>query len=224
MTTRTSRSGSAAPEGRARLLAGVAVAAAAGFARLALAVAHRDTAPADEAVHDATALPEDHPVREAAAAIAPAGKKKMYLPAALALSACILAAPGARAPGALRSRAAGAAAVVAAAGMARGLNPAFDRWLPQPPPPPGHPPDRPVFPSGHALGPGAVALAVAYVAAREGVAPAAAAFPAALAVPLVLSGARVVEEKHWITDMIGGYLGAAALASTTLAAYERARG
>ena len=153
---------------RALILAAVAVVAGAGFGRLAAAVARRDTAPADEAVHEATAVPEESTVRQAAATIAPAGKKKMYVPAALGASLYVLAAPGALRPGALRTRAAGVAAMLLTALAARGMNPAFDRWLPQPPPPPGHPPDRPVFPSGHAFGPGALSLATAYVMAREG--------------------------------------------------------
>ena len=210
--------------GRALTLAVVALIAGAGFGRLAAAVARRETAAADEALHEATAVPEDHPVREAAAAIAPAGKKRNYLPAALCASVFVLAAPGAREPGALRSRGAGVGAILLAAAAARGLNPAFDRWLPQPPPPPGHPPDRPVFPSGHAFGPGAVSLATAYVLAREGLAPAAITFPLALTVPLVMSGARVLEEKHWASDVAGGYLGAIALSAGCLAGYEAARG
>ncbi len=209
---------------RALTLAGVALAAGAGFGRLAAAVARRETAEADEALHEATAVPEDSPVRQAAATIAPAGKKRMYVPAALCASAVLLAAPGAREPGALRSRGAGVGAMLLAAAAARGLNPAFDRWLPQPPPPPGHPPDRPVFPSGHAFGPGAVSLAAAYVLAREGLASPALTFPLALTVPLVMSGARVLEEKHWASDVAGGYLGGIALSAGCLAGYEAARG
>jgi membrane-associated phospholipid phosphatase len=208
---------------RALALAALAVAAGAGFGRLAAAVARRETVQADEAVHEATALPEEHPVREAAAVIAPAGKKKTYVPAALCASACILAAPGRDEPGALRSRAVGSVAMIAAAAAARGLNPAFDRWLPQPPPPPGHPPDRPVFPSGHAFGPGALSLATAYVLAREGLAHPAFIYPIAMTVPLLMSGARVLEEKHWASDVLGGYLGAIALAAGCLAGYETAR-
>lgn len=209
--------------GRAFALAAVALVAGAGFGRLAAAVARRETAEADEALHEATAVPEESPVREAAATIAPAGKKRMYVPAALCASIVVLAAPGVREPGVLRSRGAGVGAMLLAAAAARGLNPAFDRWLPQPPPPPGHPPDRPVFPSGHAFGPGAVGLATAYVLAREGLASPAITFPLALAVPLVMSGARVLEEKHWASDVAGGYLGGIALSAGCLAGYEATR-
>jgi membrane-associated phospholipid phosphatase len=208
---------------RALALAAISVIAGAGFGRLAAAVARRDTVQVDEAVHEATAVPDEHPVREAAAAIAPVGKKKTYVPAALCASACILAAPGRGEPGALRSRAIGAVAMIAAAAAARGLNPAFDRWLPQPPPPPGHPPDRPVFPSGHAFGPGALSLSTAYVLTREGLALPAIAYPVAMTIPLLMSGARVLEEKHWASDVLGGYLGGIALAAGCLAGYEALR-
>ena len=209
---------------RALALGAVAVTATAAFWQLAAAVARRDTVPVDETVHEVTAVDEDSPVREVAATIAPAGKKKMYVPAALVASLFILAAPGVRRPGVLRSRAAGVGAMLLAASSARWLNPAFDRWLPQPPPPPGHPPDRPVFPSGHAFGPGALSLATAYVLAREGLAAPALTFPVALTVPLVMSGARVIEEKHWASDVLGGYLGGIALSATCLAGYETVRG
>ena len=223
--TQTNRSDETmTPARRALLLAGIALASAAGFGKLAAAVARRDTAAADEAVHEATAVPEESPVREAAATIAPAGKKRMYVPAALAASLGVLLAPGAREPGALRTRGAGVGAMLLAASAARGLNPAFDRWLPQPPPPPGHPPDRPVFPSGHAFGPGALSLATAYVLAREDIARPALTFPLALTIPFLLSGARVLEEKHWASDVVGGYLGGIALSAACLAGYEGVRG
>jgi undecaprenyl-diphosphatase len=107
---------------------------------------------------------------------------------------------------------------------ATGLNPLFDEWLPQPPAPPGHEsPRKPVFPSGHAFGPGAVAMAAAYVAAREGVAHPAAAFPVAMLVPAATAGGRVLQEKHWASDVLGGYLGGIALAATCLIAYDALR-
>lgn len=203
-------------------LGAAALAAAAGFGALAKAAARRDTAPVDHAVHELTAADPDSPVREVAEAVKPVGKWYTYLPMAAAASAWVLAAPGASE--ARRSRLAGAGALLLTGTVATYLNPAFDKWLPQPPAPPGHPPDKPVFPSGHAFGPGAVSMAAAYVMAREGVASPAVALPAALAVPLVTAGARVIAEKHWASDVLGGYLGAAALAAACLTTYEAAAG
>jgi hypothetical protein len=80
-----------------------------------------------------------------------------------------------------------------------------------------------VFPSGHTFGPGAVALAAAYVLAREGLAPAGAALPAAFALPLATAGGKLAQQKHWASDVAGGYLVALALAGAAAAAYERAR-
>ncbi len=205
---------------RASLLGAGAAAAAAGFGALAAASARRAPTPVDEAVRERAAAADDGgALGRAAAAPLPLGKWHGYVPAALAVAAYVVRARGAS-PRAL----AGAGAVVAAAAAATALGPAFDRWLPQPPAPPGHPSPRdPVFPSGHTMGPGGVALTAAYVLAREGLAPAAVALPAALALPLVTAGGKLVQQKHWASDVAGGYLVALALAGALAAAYERAR-
>ncbi|HEX6041500.1 phosphatase PAP2 family protein [Longimicrobium sp.] len=210
--------------GRVLALGLVATTCAAGLVRLARAAARRETAALDEAVRERTAAPEDHPARDAAEAAAPIGKWYTYLPAALAASAYLLAAHRPEPGPERRSRVAGVGAVMLTGAAATALNPAFDDWLPQPPAPPGHESRRkPVFPSGHAFGPGAVALATAYVAAREGLAHPAAAFPVALLVPAVTAGGRVLQEKHWASDVLGGYLGGIALAAASAAAYEAIR-
>ena len=210
---------------RALALGAVAAAAAAGFGALAAAVARRDTAAVDHRVRKRAAAPARHPARRVAGAISPAGKWWTYIPTALAGAAWVLSAPHERERGGRRSRRAGAGAVLLAGTVAPALNPAFDRLLTQPPAPPGHRSRRkPVFPSGHAFGPGAVALSTAYVAAREGIARPGVTLPAAVAVPLVLSGGRVLEEKHWASDVLGGCLGGVAVAAACLAAYEAVRG
>jgi membrane-associated phospholipid phosphatase len=209
---------------RAAGLAAVAVVAAGGFAALAQAVARRETAPVDEAVRRRTAAPDDHPARDVAEAAAPVGKWWTYVPGALAASAYLLAAPEDREER-RRPRAFGAGAVVLASLVATGLNPAFDHLLPQPPAPPGHESRRkPVFPSGHAFGPATVGLAAAYVLARERLARGGIAIPAALALPLATTAGRVLQEKHWASDVLGGYLGGIAVATACLAAYEAAGG
>lgn len=208
---------------RACTLAGIGALAAAGFGALAVAAARRHTAGADEAVRKRTRAPQGHPARDAAEAAAPVGKRWTYIPAALAGSAWLLRAPAEeRTP---RSRRSGAGAVILAGAVATALNPVFDEVLPQPPAPPGHPSrGKPVFPSGHAFGPGAVAFTAAYVAAREGIARPGTAAAAAAAVPLATAGGRVLVEKHWASDVLGGYLAALSLAAACAAAYELARG
>lgn len=202
-------------------LSTVAIAAAAVFARLNLASARRETAPIDEPVERAAAAPPGHPARESAEQIAPLGKWYVYVPAAVGFAGAVLLVP--HEDDELASRAGGAAAIVLAASAAALLNEKFDDWLPQPTPPPGRPPDKPVFPSGHAFGPASVCLTAAYVAIREELAPSMLAIPLALLIPAATAGGRMLEEKHWLSDIIGGYLGALAVASTSAVLYEVAR-
>ncbi len=209
----------------AAVLGAVAAGAAAGFGVLAAAVARRGTAQVDEVVREHTAAPRGSTVRRAAAAAAPIGKWWTYIPAALAASGYLLATHDADNERGSRSRMLGAGAVLLAGTVATALNPTFDHVLPQPPAPPGHPsPRKPVFPSGHAFGPSAIALSAAYVLAREGLARPGVALPAAAMLPLATAGGRVLEEKHWASDVLGGYLGGVALAAACAAAYELARG
>ncbi|HVG44012.1 MAG TPA: phosphatase PAP2 family protein, partial [Longimicrobium sp.] len=74
------------------------------------------------------------------------------------------------------------------------------------------------------FGPSAVSLATAYVLTREQLARPGIAFPAALAIPAVTAGARMLQEKHWASDVLGGYLGGVAVAAACVAAYEAAGG
>lgn len=212
------------PSKRATALGIVSVTAVVSFGLLAAAVARRRTAPIDEAVHERTAPPPEHPVRRVAEAMSPLGKWWTYIPAGAAVGAYLLAASP-RDERMNGGRLAGAGAILLAGVAATALDPVFDKWLPQRPAPPGHrSPWKPVFPSGHAFGPAAVGLAAAYVLNREEMARARLTLPIALTIPLALSGSRVLLEKHWISDVLGGYLAAAAVAAASLVTYETARG
>ncbi|HEX2781293.1 MAG TPA: phosphatase PAP2 family protein [Gemmatimonadaceae bacterium] len=213
-------------------LAITAATAATGFGALNAAIVHRRTAHADRTLGKGAKARRGHPARRAAKALAPIGKWYTYMPFAAALSLYLLAATDGsttrrvrgRGPRLRPRRLTGAAAILVAGLLATGLNPLLDRWLPQPPPPPGRRTKRKsVFPSGHAFGPGAIALTAAYVLSREGVLRPGIAYPFALTIPAITAGARLVEEKHWVSDVAGGYLGAATLAAACLAAYESTR-
>ena len=209
---------------RAIALGAAAAVASAGFGALAVAVARRDTASADHAARRRTAARRGHPARKAAKALSPAGKWWTYIPGAVASAVYLLKASPTTARDEARSRRTGAGAVFLAGVVATALNPTFDRLLPQPPAPPGHRSRRKaVFPSGHAFGPSAVSLATAYVLSRERLARPRWAFPAALAVPAVTAGARMMQEKHWASDLLGGLLAGVAVAAACTAAYEAAR-
>jgi membrane-associated phospholipid phosphatase len=192
-----------------------AAVSAAGFWLLAQAVARRKTAPVDDDVHERIAVDEEHPVRDVAEGIAPIGKWWTYVPLATVAAGYVVLKADHRS---------GAAAIVSAAVAAALINKRFDDLLDQPPAPPGRDtPDHPVFPSGHAFGTSAVALAAAYVLSREELAPAYVAFPVALTLPVVSATARLMEEKHWLSDVAGGLLAAITLTSISLAVYEGVR-
>ncbi|HEX7154117.1 MAG TPA: phosphatase PAP2 family protein [Thermoanaerobaculia bacterium] len=205
---------------RAPFLFALGVGAAGAFALMARAVARRKTAPIDHEIHGRVAVETGHPIREAAEVASPIGKWWTYVPAAAVTAACV---------GGCSTRASrvhGAAAIVAAAAAAALINKRLDE-LPQPPAPPGRPsPTHPVFPSGHAFGTAAVALTAAYILSREELVAATIGFPLAMTVPTLASLARMAEEKHWFSDIIGGHLAALTLAAMATAAYEmgRARG
>lgn len=209
-------------EHRALLFLALGVAASASFALLARAVARRDTAKIDREVHERTAVDDDEPVRRTAEKAAPLGKWKAYLPAAVAAGS-ILAAKRLRERATPQRALLAAAVPVAAAALAASLNEPFDDLLEQPPAPPGRPVDHPVFPSGHAFGTAAVALATAYVFTREDAAPKRVVLPVAVALPVASAAGRMIEEKHWLSDVIGGFVAATAVASFAIAAYEAVR-
>lgn len=205
---------------RVSFLLAAGAGSAAAFVLLARAVARLDTAPVDHNVHKKVAVDEEHPVRDVAEKAAPIGKWWTYVPVAAAAATYVLVAAD---DDDRQSHLAGAAAIVTTAVAAALINKRFDELLDQPPAPPGRDtPDHPVFPSGHAFGTSAVALAAAYVLSREELLPAAIAFPAAFTLPVATSAARLMEEKHWISDIAGGLLAAMSLAAVTLAAYEAA--
>jgi membrane-associated phospholipid phosphatase len=190
----------------------------AAFALLARAVARRDTAPIDHEVHEQTKIDKGEPGRETAEKVSPIGKWWTYVPAAALTGTYVFARRGEERDD--QSRVAGMVTIIAAAAIAASVNHLFDDLLPQPPPPPGRPPDHPVFPSGHAFGTMSVAMTAAYVLSREELAHAAVVLPIALIVPVVSSAARMIEEKHWVSDVIGGYLAAMGLSFAAVSVYE----
>lgn len=189
------------------------VAAAAGFIGTAELVRRRATHATDHKVrrkvpHHATVETPEGRVIERAQKL---GKWWMQVPIS-ALASAVLWRSG--------HRRAGAAITLASASSALMAN-FFDEVLFHRPPPPGHPnPETPSFPSGHALQLAAVSLTAGYVLTRERLAPAAIAVPLALGIPLASSGTRLYQDRHWASDVLGGWVAAIALASWCSAGYE----
>jgi membrane-associated phospholipid phosphatase len=204
---------------RIPILAGVATAATAAFAWLAVLERDRRLAKADGEGLEKIAGP-DGKHKEVAPLLHPLGKWWSYVPAAAVAGATVYA----RGSGGRRERAAGAGAVLLAAAAGALACPVFDRVLPQPPTPPRRRADpKPTFPSGHATGVGAVAMTAAYVLRREGIIGGAAAVPLALMPPVVSGLARVVERKHWPSEVAGGLLAAVVISSFSSLVYELER-
>lgn len=206
----------------ARMLTLAAVATAAAGAFAALTVLERDRRLAK---HDSKALEkvservaDEH--REVAESLHPYGKWWWYAPAAAAAGAVVVSLGSGR----QRERVAGAGALLASAAISAGVNPLFDKVLPQPPLPPGRESEpKPTFPSGHTFGLGSVALTIAYLFAREEIIAPLTAIPVALVPPLIGGGAKMIEEKHWPSEVAGGLLVAVIIASLSSLAYERER-
>jgi membrane-associated phospholipid phosphatase len=93
------------------------------------------------------------------------------------------------------------------------------------PPDAGDAPDgevtEPSFPSGHTTGVTAEALSVAYVLSRERIA-SPAALAALLGWPLVVGATRVYRDRHWASDVLGGWAAGVAVAAMCALLYEHA--
>jgi membrane-associated phospholipid phosphatase len=188
-------------------------AAAVGFVATTRAVRAQRTREVDKAMrrrvpHGATMdTPHGRGVEQAQKV----GKWWVQSPLAVAASAMLWRAGHRRAAGAV------AFASVSGALVAEGLDKALFRRHP----PPGHPkPDTPSYPSGHAIQLAAASLTLGWVVTRERLAPAAVAMPLAIGFPLASTAGRIWQDRHWASDVFGGWLAALALASLSTSAYE----
>ena len=195
-------------------LLGGGVGAVIGFAVLASKVRRHRTRHLDATVRKAIPKRHRRATRLAVAALTPLGKwyGQMSVTGLVAAAAWRSRGPRAAIP------------IASASATAASLAWLLERVMRQRTPPPGrHSPTEPSFPSGHALQTGAVAWATAYVLAREGLASPAGVAPVALVVPGVSGLAKLWLDRHWFTDVLGGYLLGGAIAASSAAAYELAR-
>jgi undecaprenyl-diphosphatase len=200
---------------RATLWFGLAACAAGGFGLLAAAVARGKTSELDERAKRFVHRLRDEDARgealhRAALSTTPLGKWWAYVPASLATARRLLAA-GRRSAG----------LTIGVGAVATAFAPmVFERLVARRlPPPERHEDSKQSFPSGHALQSSAMALTTSYVLAREGEVRSWAAGPATLA--SVAAGAgRLLLDRHWLSDVVGGYLAGIAVGASAAGCYE----
>ena len=142
------------------------------------------------------------------------GKEYSVLPAAAALALYLLR----------EHKRPGAAAVLSATAIGTAASHIFDAKLPHRPPPPGRrAPLDPHFPSGHALHSASFLAIAAWVLGREEIANRKALLAGAGALAVSLGVDRLIQDRHWTSDVVGGWLAAIGIASFTAAIYEHLR-
>lgn len=198
-----------------KLLLGTAAVAAAGFAALSMAVASGKTNRLDRSAKRAVHAARGNGVRRrglavAARATTPFGKWWGYVPPAL-VTALKLQRAGRRQ----------AALTIAGSAVASALLPlVLDRVSRfRSPPPERHDPDEQSYPSGHALQASSMAIVSSYVSHREGMAapPWAASFGL---LSLAAGLGRLLLDRHWTSDVLGGYLAGVSLGTASAGLYE----
>ncbi|HEX2722549.1 MAG TPA: phosphatase PAP2 family protein [Gemmatimonadaceae bacterium] len=115
----------------------------------------------------------------------------------------------------------GAAAVVASTLGGIAASHIFDAVLPQRTPPPGRrAPFDPHFPSGHALHSASLIGTSAWVLSREGKGDRRIIVAAAAALTAALGVDRLLQDRHWSSDVAGGWLAALTITALASAGYE----
>lgn len=195
-------------------LLGLAGCSALGFALTSVAVARGWTSSFDRrmkrrvhALRDSGSRSEW--VRAAAWTTTPLGKPKGYLPVAAKTTHQLLK----------EGRREAAATIAGTAVLAALVPLVLERVLPRRfPPAERKEPSKQSYPSGHALQTAALAVAGSYVAYRERLG---LRWASALGFGSVAAGlGRLLLDRHWTSDVIGGYFVGTSLGALTSAAYE----
>ena len=202
----------------AKLLFGTAALAALGFGVVTRSALRGKTSRFDKraqrTVHDGRGEGGRARVFETAArATTPLGKWWAQVPASLSAARRLRRA----------GRTAGALTLVGTSIGAALLSVSLDKLLRhRMPPPERHEPSEQSYPSGHALQSSALALATGYVLTREGLARGWSVAPLGFA-SFAAGAGRLLLDRHWTTDVIGGYCAGIAFGATCAGIYELSR-
>ncbi len=199
-------------------LFGAAALSALGFGLVSLAVARGKTSRFDNRakrrVHGLR-IDSSYPnaLRKAALSTTPLGKWWAYVPPSLATARRLQ-----------RQGRTAAALTVAGTAVSAALLPwLLDRLMQRrSPPPERREPSKQSYPSGHALQTSAMAVTTSYVLLREGLAPRWSVAPLGLA-SLAAGAGRLLLDRHWTSDVVGGYFAGVALGATSAGLYELGR-
>src|SRR5687768_2440365 len=196
-------------------LAAISLLAAAGYVALSRAVGQRKTSAKDARARKQVPRRRDPRTKQVVQTLGYTGKPYVHGPIALGLAGFLLR----------RGHGLSAAVVpVAASASAAVLSRALEQLeKPRRPPPGRHKPSEPSFPSGHALETTAVSFATAYVLARTGETHPLAAGAGAGAISALAGAGRLYLDRHWATDLAGGWLLGVAVAGACAAGYELSR-
>jgi membrane-associated phospholipid phosphatase len=199
-------------------LFGAAAISALGFGLVSLAVARGKTSRIDQRIKrrvHSLRVDSSYPkaLRNAALSTTPLGKWWAYVPPSLVTAGRLLS----------QGKGAAASTVAGTAMLAALLPPLLDGFMRRrSPPPERHEPSKQSYPSGHALQTSAIALTTGYVLVREGLAPRWSVAPLGVA-SLAAGAGRLLLDRHWTSDVLGGYLAGVALGASCAGVYELRR-
>ena len=196
---------------RAAALITLSIAGLVGYAVTARAVSRRRTAADDREVRDEIQKVREPEGEAVAEVVGPIGKQWLHIPLSVVVGTWLF------------HRGAGRRAFVPLLASVSSdlLSRVFDHLPPNRKPPPGHPDQKkPSFASGHANETTAVAFTTAYVMTREEAVDAAPAFAVATVLAVASPASRMYLDRHWASDVVGGWCLGIAIAAGCAAIYE----
>jgi undecaprenyl-diphosphatase len=193
----------------------VSVGALAACAKIGEDVFNHESAPFDEPIRDFVLAHQDPAARRCFLVVTQLGAPRVVIPSAALVAGWFWR----------RRNLPIAAAVVMAPAVASTLFLAIKRIYRRARPPGGAPKRErsSSFPSGHATASAAVFGSLAHVLWREKMVPRQAAVAMAVVPPLLIGSSRVYLDKHWATDVLGGWSLGALVAALSGGVYERVR-